>query len=286
VINWPDSLLAEVAERRCAIVLGAGASASCVSEDGSSSPKGWHDFLGSGISRIHEETDAEEARRLLGLAAYLDAAQVMADALGPGDFAKFIYEELVTPRFQPSAIHELILAIDPKIVITTNYDDVYETLARAGAAASGYNVCRYYQSHLVNDLRSPRRLIIKAHGCVSDPQKIVLTRRQYFEARRSYPQFFAALDAIFLTHTLLFIGSSFSGDPDIELLLQNAQISAPSDHPHYAVVEAGRHASVRKAIEETHNIRLLEYDAGQHEHVVDALRTLAEAVEGYRALTS
>ena len=170
-------------------------------------------------------------------------------------------------------------------MITTNYDDVYETLARGGAAAVGYNVCRYYESHLVNDLRSPRRLIIRAHGCVSNPQKIVLTRRQYFEATRSNPQFFVALDAIFLTHTLLFIGSGLAGDPDIELLLENTYISAPSEHPHFAVVEGTRHASVRKPFEDTHNIRLLEYEEGRHEQVVESLQQLAEDVESYRAVT-
>jgi hypothetical protein len=257
-----------------------------VSADGTSSPKGWVDFLASGIERVQDQGDRDEARRLLDQGAYLDAAQVMADALGANDFSMFIRDELVTPRYQPSEMHEQILAIDPKIVITTNYDEIYEDMARAGAAEAGYVVSRYYESHLVNDLRSTRRLILKVHGCVSDPQKVVLTKQQYFDSRRDYPQFFAALDAIFLTHTLLFLGSSFIGDPDIDLLLENAYISAPSEHPHFAVVEAGRHPSVRRALEKTHNIRLLEYEAGSHEEVVDALRRLAEDVEAYRAVGS
>jgi hypothetical protein len=284
LIVWPASLLAEVAERRCVIVLGAGASAGCLSEDGTTRPKDWRGFLESGISGIANAGDKREATRLLNKGLFLDAAQVMADALGPGDFGMFIDAELVTPRFQPCTIHELVLAIDPKIVITTNYDNIYETFARAGTAAAGYNVVRYYETHFVNDLRSPRRLIVKAHGCVSNAQRIVLTRSQYFEARRTYPQFFAALDAIFLTHTLLFVGSSFSGDPDIELLLENAYISAPSDHPHFAIVEKGRHPSVRRAIEETHNIKFLEYARGRHDQVVDALRALSNDVAAYRAV--
>jgi hypothetical protein len=40
-------------------------------------------------------------------------------------------------------------------------------------------------------------------------------------------------------------------------------------------VECGRHSSVRKAIEEAHNIIFLEYDSGAHEQVVEALRHLA-----------
>jgi hypothetical protein len=286
LIVWPESLVAEVAERRCAIVLGAGASMGCLSEDGTEHPKNWPAFLNAGISRMSNAGDKTEAKRLLRRGLYLDAAQVMVDALGPSDFGTFITDELVVPRFQASRIHELIVAVDPKLVITTNYDDIYESYARSGTAAAGYNVVRYYESHFVNDLRSRRPLIVKVHGCVSNPQKVVLTRRQYFDARRSHPQFFAALDAVFLTHTLLFIGSGFSGDPDIELLLQNAYISAPSEHPHYAIVEQGRHSSVRRAIEDTHNIKFLEYSRGQHPQVVDALETLNDLVDSFRALRS
>jgi hypothetical protein len=280
-IHWSDSLLAEVAERRCILVLGAGASASSVNAAGVA-PASWTQFLANGIERIPAPADRAAAIELLESGYALDSAQILADSLGAGDFAIFIRDELETPGFLPSELHELVLRIDPKVIVTTNYDRILES-AVAGVAA-GYNVSHYYDDHLVNDLRSTRRLIIKAHGCVSDPQRVVLTRKQYFAARRDFPQFFAALDALFLTSTLLFIGSGFSGDPDIELLLQNVNISAPSDHPHYTIIEDGRHSSVIRAIEETHNIKFLQYEQGEHSQVIDALRVLADSVEGYRAL--
>lgn len=282
-VTWPQSLLTEVAERRCILVLGAGASASSKNADGLSPPN-WETFLGNGIALINDGDDRAAALELLTQGDALDAAQILADSLGPADFAMFIRRELEDPCFLPSELHELVLSIDPKVVITTNYDRIYESLALAGSAEAGYNVCRYYDSHLVNDLRSNRRLIVKAHGCVSNPQRVVFTRRQYFNARRDFPQFFAAVDALFLTNTLLFIGSGFSGDPDIELLLQNSYISAPSDHSHYALVEGGRHPSVRKAIEDTHNIRFLEYNPRHHEEVLVALRHLADDVSAYRSV--
>jgi len=284
-ITWPRSLLTEVAERRCVIVLGAGASASARNGDGKAPPD-WDTFLRSGIRRIANAADQAEAITQLDSGYVLDAAQILADSLGPADFSRFIRAELEDPGFAASQLHEHILRIDPKILITTNYDRVYETLATQGKAAAGFNVCRYYDDHLVNDLRSDRRLIVKAHGCVSNPQKIVLTRKQYFTARRDYPQFFSAVDAIFLTSTLLFIGTGFNGDPDIELLLQNVNISAPSAHTHFAVVEAGRHPSVLRALEQTYNIKFLEYPRGVHQEVTQALARLADDVEAARALWS
>jgi hypothetical protein len=283
-IAWSQSLLTEVAERRCVFVLGAGASASSVNADGLR-PSSWDSFLESGLKRVGSDDDRRAAQEQLAKGAFLDAAQILVDSLDSADFGLFLRQELEDPAFQPSELHDLVLRIDPKIVITTNYDRIYESLVTAGPVAAGYNICRYYDDHLVNDLRSNRRLIVKAHGCVSNPQKIVLTRSQYFTGRRDYPQFFAALDAIFLTSTLLFIGSGFNGDPDIELLLQNVNISAPSQHTHFAIVEAGRHSSVRRAMEETHNIKFLEYPKGEHAEVIEALRALADDVDSYRAVS-
>lgn len=283
-ISWPQSLLTEVAERRCVFVLGAGSSASSMNTAGERPPD-WHRFIESGISRMSNQGDRDAATDLLDNGSPLDAAQIVADSLSAADFALFIRDQFERPHFEPSELHRLVLEIDPKVMITTNYDTILESLARNGAAVAGYNVCRYHDPHLVNDLRSDRRVIVKAHGCVSDPQKVVLTRRHYFAARRDYPHFYAALDALFLNSTLLFIGTGFRGDPDIELLLQNTFIAAPSAHTHFALVEGGRHPSVTKAIEETYNIRFLQYEPGEHSQVITALRLLSEDVAAHRAVT-
>ncbi len=39
-----------------------------------------------------------------------------------------------------------------------------------------------------------------------------------------------------LSSALLFVGSGFGNDPDIDLLLQNANVTAPSKKRHYALV--------------------------------------------------
>ncbi|EPQ71780.1 hypothetical protein MMEU_3162 [Mycobacterium marinum str. Europe] len=43
---------------------------------------------------------------------------------------------------------------------------------------------------------------------------------------------------------------------------------------------------MRRAIEETHNIRFLEYPTGQHQEVIDALQRLADDVDSYRAVSA
>jgi len=123
---------------------------------------------------------------------------------------------------------------------------------------------------------------VKAHGCVSDPSKIVLSRSSYFSARRDFPGFYELLDALFLTNTLLFVGYSLS-DPDIQLVLENANISAPSAHPHYALVEKTRHPSIKSAIKKNHNIELVEYPRGNHAAAVDAMTLLRDKVIAFRS---
>jgi hypothetical protein len=222
------------------------------------------------------------ARELIDKEQYLDAAQVIFDNSNSADRTRFFRDTLDAPRFQASAIHKTIYNLDPKIVITTNYDQIYEDYCRQGQGAQGYNVSRYYDGHVLNDIRSDVRCIIKAHGCMSDPTRVVMTRSSYFEARRNYQSFYAVLDAVFLTNTLLFVGAGLS-DPDIQLILENANLSAPSDNNHYALVPEGRHRSIVSAIKNTSNIVLLEYEDGHHEQAEEALEHLRERVESHRA---
>jgi hypothetical protein len=89
------------------------------------------------------------------------------------------------------------------------------------------------------------------------------------------------LDALFVTHTVLFVGYGLS-DPDIQLLLENATISARSSHPHYALVEDTVHADVESAARTSYNIHFIKYAAGRHDEAERLMRELAEAVTQFR----
>jgi len=279
--KWPDSLVTEIAERRCIIVLGAGASASSQNSRGQR-PKKWDEFIKSGIRKMNNTEAQEQARLLCEKGHFLDAAQVMKDHIDTGDFDQFIQQEL-NPQdaFMASDLHKFIHDLDSKIIITTNYDKIYENYCFQGEGQASFNRLYYYSSNVLSEIRSKKRLIIKAHGCVSDSEKIVLTRKSYFDAKNEYPSFYKILDSLFLVNTLLFIGCSMS-DPDINLLLENVNITAKSSRPHYAVVEDNRHESIRKVIKSTYNVELLEYPTGQHNIVTEALQDLVAKVWHFR----
>lgn len=282
MFSWPTSLVRELAERRCLVFLGAGASAGCVSSDGATRPPTWDQLLSNLVPKMNTSSEQAIANGLIGEKKYLEAAEIICSDVAKPDFTQFIRDTFVAPRYTQSEIHEAVLNIDPKVVITTNYDDVYDTYCRTGDAADGYNIVRYYESHLVSDLRSPVRLIVKAHGCVSNPSQVVLTRSQYFEQRLQHGNFFRVLDALFISSSLLFVGYSLS-DPDIQLTLENSNIAAPAAHPHYAVVADDVHPALKRSWAKAYNIHFLEFPAGDFGFLNNSLRDLASEVIAFRA---
>jgi len=277
-MEWDKSFIEELAARRCIVFMGSGVSASCLSADRTKSPPAWGALLRLFLAALPDGEDKRFAAENIDRKQYLEAAEVICARISAADFATIMRAEFVAPKYQASSAHTSILKIDPKIVITTNYDDIYEKYCATGDADAGYNACRYYESHLINDLRSPVRSIIKAHGCITDPSKAVLTKHQYFKARQDSPNFFKILDALFITHTLFFVGYSLS-DPDIQLLLENTNITAPSAHQHYAIVRRGTmHEALKSAATKSYNLRFIEYDGDGHAELLAGLDDLANLV--------
>jgi hypothetical protein len=283
-IIWPEALVSELAERRCIIFMGAGASMGSLALDGLRKPPGWRALLEGLLPRIPNNKDKALVSRLLKKQRFLDAAEIIRDACNAADFTQYLETTFTEPHFQPSEYHKVIRDIDPKIVMTTNYDQIYDQYCIGGAAAAGYKVSRYHDPTLVQNLRSRQSLVVKAHGCLSQPENIILSRSSYYRAKRDYSGFYSVLDALFLTQTILFVGCSLT-DPDIQLVLENANISASSSHPHYALVENVGHYSTRKAIKEMHNIELLEYKPNRYDLAVAGLVDLKDQVLTKRSLS-
>lgn len=59
------------------------------------------------------------------------------------------------------------------------------------------------QRDLLDQVRSPQRTIAKIHGCITEPNDLVLDRMSYFKARQLNHGFFQVMSALFTTHTVL-----------------------------------------------------------------------------------
>lgn len=279
-MNWPEALVGEVARRRCVLFLGAGVSASAVNDAGNH-PKDWAQFLTDACVLVANADTATAIRQLVKDRRYLLALQAIAMESDAGDYQRFLTREFNNPGFAPSDLHKTIHEIDSRIVITTNFDKIYERLCLS-IGSEGYKVLPYYSESLGDELRSDTRLIVKAHGTIDDVQKMVFTKSEYHLAKKKHPEFYSMLRAIFLTHTAIFIGCSLD-DPDLLLTLEDVRITASGTRPHYVLVRQGANSVWElRDWQESYNIRALEYGP-DYADLTKALQDLRSRVADLRS---
>ena len=162
-MDWPNSLIAEVAERRCIIFLGAGASAGSVDPATGLRPPGWQRLLQDALAMVADLAIPPLANALIAKEQYLDAAELIFSRIEAAEARTFFRARFDIPNYTKSEVHEAVLELDPKIVITTNYDEIYDDYCAGGAARDGYTVRRYYDDSVLDEVRSTARLVIKAH---------------------------------------------------------------------------------------------------------------------------
>jgi hypothetical protein len=282
-ISWDQAFVDELCGRRVIPFLGAGATMACtrtLTTGSSDSTPSWPQLLQllSDASKC-SAADVEHINDLTGKERYLDAAQIIRSNPTNQEYARILMREF--RNLDTGRLHDAVLRLDQRIVMTTNYDSAYEDLCMRGNGRDGYAVLNYYDSGLINRLRSPTRIILKLHGSVKHPEQTVLTRSEYFKAKPNNPRFFSLLQSLFATNTLLFIGCSLS-DPDIQLLLENSNFGDEL-FGHYAVVPSGTHEAVGRAMAQAYGLNLVEYEVSDgHQIVADSLSELADMVEAER----
>lgn len=187
------------------------------------------------------------------------------------------------PEFKRAAIHESLFNLDCRVVLTQNFDKIFDVYAQSETNGS-IVVKNYYDDDTPLVMRRNYRAIIKVHGTIDEPSKMVFTRQDYAQVRSKYKSFQDLIDALFLTHTFLFVGCSFN-DPDLRLFLEQHAYSRPGAPAHYMTSPKGETATeLDDSIKTNMNLRLLRYDpANGHHELTDSLSALADLVEDKRA---
>ena len=253
---WPDNLVEELAYRRCLIFLGSGISATAKNDDGES-PDTWGAFLDNVKSKMKNLSgdDKKFVEDMLKKQNYLLALQAIADLCDSGEYSNYLKSQYLRGKYKPSKVHELIKDLDSKIVVTTNFDKLYEGLCHEPE----YITFDYTDTRsIIGSIKAPENIIIKAHGSIDDTEKLIFTAKQYYQAQEKYPEFYHLMTALFLTHTVVFFGYSLN-DPDINLLLQFLHNTANSSCPHYMIDKKGNKPQLVKHWKDTYNVSLLEY---------------------------
>jgi hypothetical protein len=275
MINWPENLIEDIARRKTVLVLGAGVSKNSVNAAGLR-PKDWKEFLDSASIGLVSKT---EIRKQINSGDFLTACELIKKELGRDDFNTLIRREFLTPRFTHAAIHEHIYNLDSRIVITPNFDKIYDTYANHASHGSTI-IKNFIDEDIADCIRRPEPLIIKIHGSVDAADNLIFTRKDYSQARTKYRNFYRIVEALSLTHTFVFIGCG-TNDPDIKLLLEDYTFKYPLNKKHYIIMPKNAiNNKVKEIIKDTMSLNILEYDSSNyHKLLTDSIETLVGKVE-------
>lgn len=280
MILWPESLVQDIARRRSILFLGSGVSKNSVSQrDPTLRPPTWEEFLQLAVTKCQPPT--KHVKALLKQKDYLTACEVIKNKLGH-QWNTFVHDQFVAPRYQAADIHRDIFKLDSRIVLTQNVDKIYDTFASSESNGTVY-VKEYSKADVGIVVRGDRRCVLKAHGTVDTPAEMIFTREEYTKARYTHAAFYCLLDALALTHTVLFIGCGVS-DPDVQLMLERHASMYPGSRPHFMVApKSAFHADVARSFKQTMNLEIMLYNhQNEHAELRDSLPELVAQVETQR----
>jgi hypothetical protein len=282
MIPWPAELVTDVARRKVVIVLGAGISMNARTHDGTH-PKSWVQLLEEGAKRIGAKP-RKIVRKLLKERDFLTACEIVKVELGKDSYETFLTEEFLEPKFEPAPVHNSIFKLDSRIVATPNIDKIYETFANHKAKGT-IKTKHFYDDDVASAIRRSNRMVLKIHGTIDSPSKMIFTRGEYAAARMKHAEFYSLLDALLITNTFVFLGCGVN-DPDIRLMLENYGFRFPNARRHFITIAKDALSQEEiKAIEDSMNLKILTYNSkNHHKELLDSIAELQQKVDDERQL--
>jgi hypothetical protein len=282
MIDWPDDLVRDIAARRSVLFLGAGVSRNAKNGAGVH-PRDWTQYLQHLASRVIDSRQRAEIQQCITDADLLTACELARKYLSPAVFKTEMLQEYSGNGYRPATIHDDLSRVDSRLVMTTNFDKLYENRANQ-LQDNTVIVKNYYDRDIADVFRRRDRVVVKVHGTIDAPEQTIFTRSQYALARRDHAHFYQLLRGLFVTHTFVFLGASMR-DPDMQLLLEDHAYRFEGSRPHYMVMpENSARAGTLSVLEETMNLKALLYDpADNHKALAESVSVLVPKVEAARA---
>jgi hypothetical protein len=278
MINWHPDIIEDIARRRCVIFIGAGVSKNSSNSQGER-PKDWKEFLNYASAQT---TKTNLINSLIKQGDFLTACEIIRTDLGREPFNTLIRTQFQTPAFHAADIHKHIFNLDSRIIATPNFDKIYDVYAEH-ATHGNISIKTYYDDDIADVIRRPEPVILKIHGTITSPDKLIFSRKDYSKARTDSRNFYQVLDALSITHTFIFIGCG-PNDPDVRLLLEDYNYRFRFNKKHFIISpKNATKKDVLKVIEETMSLKTIEYDSrNNHIELTESLEALVLSVEAKR----
>lgn len=281
-VTWPLHLVERITANQWVLFVGSGISASSKNRAGESPPT-WPGLLSTLCELISDKVLKSTGERLISQHQLLPAADHIRHCLDGQRALNNYHASLkraadgpVGDLYEPSRLFDLLLALDPRVVFTTNYDKLFET-----ASKSAYAVHRFDSTALGADLRRGDPVLVKLHGSTDSITEVVLTRTDYARVMRTGASVLSMLEALSLTSTILFVGYSLD-DPDIQLALQAVGRGSLDPEAHYMLSPEPDTQARVEVFRDSFGVSVITYPAGDHAQVEVALEDLVDQVVGAR----
>lgn len=252
---WPETLVNEIARRRCVIVVGSGISAQSKAASGVSPPT-WKDFLEKCNQKL-TGGPRDNITKAISQGDLLHACEWLQKAHDSG-WSEELRNAFSSPRFLPSESHKIIAKLDTRIVFSLNFEDILDR-AFQEVHAGTHVTKRYYDEDVEEFLRGRKRYLVKVHGTLDQVNKIIFTQKQYSEARVKHAAFYNAFNSALMSNTFLFLGAGIQ-DPDINLMLENYNFTYIESHPHYFLSASDVHEDLKGSLRTNRNLKVIQYD--------------------------
>jgi hypothetical protein len=260
-------------------MIGSGVSANAVDASGRRPPT-WAEFLNEAAESLSPKQKSN-IRSAVKVGNYLYACEYLKSAYGL-NWLEYLKEKFHDPQFKSAEIHKHIFDLDARIVVSLNFDLIYDKYVAANADGT-YFVKNYYAEDLGQIIGGADRYLIKAHGSIDEPSKLIFTLREYARARVKYSSFYRILDSILLLNTVIMIGCGLN-DPDMQLIFENNKFLF-ENNSHFMVLPSGLSSDERRLFEDSRGISIVEYKrkGSDHSELTSSIAELVRMVEAKRA---
>ena len=278
-MDWPNELKNSLVKQQTVLYLGSGVSHNATDANGNH-PKTWRSLIEFAMNNRGLSQDKKDViQKYLDKEDLVFAGQLLKNMLGEDDFYNFLEGELKT-NYRYASIHEDLFTLNQKIVVTPNFDTIYDSYAKSNDHTIG--VYSYKQANsIVDNIRKIQMVIIKSHGSIDEVRDVIFSYSDYCNARTQYSLFYEVLNSLLTTKTFLFIGAGLN-DPDIKMLLEDNKYKYQTLAKHYFVIPNDEIGEYEKTVyEETMGIKFLTFNkANGYEELMISLHSLADYVDG------
>jgi len=182
-----------------------------------------------------------------------------------------------------SELHKAILSLKQRIIITTNFDKYLETsMASMPDTEIHPTVISELEPDLFRLFRDDRSYIIKLHGTVASPDKLIFAKSDYHDKAYGSWVYREFLDVMLLTHTVVFIGFSMD-DPAVALLVEMYANKYKKCRPHYIFVGGEVVDRMKDISKRLRKLFIIDYDEKEnHAELLTMIQNLVTKTDERR----